>query len=380
MDVAQKYAFDFNDLSPPEKHLLLSACLLWQEKDFYRRNIISGPKIQNKRIQFFQVAFLHTTVPVQRGSITGSVKEIVFSQDFVNTFKAKFGLKYLGLWRSALKAENDGAYTYKKIAVHYEIECQDLNKDDEIIIFFNRNASKVDSNFFGTQMIIASVYTSFFDKEIKLKINRHARKQLFICDGIKCVTITGITVLNWADSQKQNTLDRQLILVESIHTKTLVKSSGKVEFKGRLVYTIIPNQKAKYASFYYSNANSDEARSVARGICLFIRNMLKIKSSLSCSFELIVSALEVEWDANTRLFLTAEKKCEKDKFSFLEDIITASIPAFISKDHQGTLAAEGDDVGFLIPILLKATKHPSRLMEKIVTCQRLQETQPSLRL
>jgi len=74
----------------------------------------------------------------------------------------------------------------------------------------------------------------------------------------------------------------------------------------------------------------------------------------------MASTLEGEWDANTRVFLTSEEKYKKEKFGFLEDTITASIPAFISKDHQRTSAAEGDDVESVDTRLSKGDEaHPS---------------------
>jgi len=91
----------------------------------------------------------------------------------------------------------------------------------------------VDNNFFGTQMSIAPLFTPFLDEKIKLKNTCHTRKQLLIGNGIKFVITAGIQILNWADSKNQNTLHRPLMLVESIHTKTVVKVFGNTEFKGR---------------------------------------------------------------------------------------------------------------------------------------------------
>ena len=59
--------------------------------------------------------------------------------------------------------------------------------------------------------------------------------------------------------------------VESIYDKIVIKNAKdkdktKNSFKGRLLYAIIPNQRTKMTTFYYLHANSDEARSVSRGL------------------------------------------------------------------------------------------------------------------
>ena len=77
---------------------------------------------------------------------------------------------------------------------------------------------------FGNPIIVVPILKSFLEDKIKLKTTKHARKQQLIGENIKSITVSGIQILNWCDSQKQNTLHRQLILIESIHTKIVVKN------------------------------------------------------------------------------------------------------------------------------------------------------------
>ena len=117
------------------------------------------------------------------------------------------------------------------------------------------------------------------DDDIKLRITKHAKKQQIIGKSIKSVNIGGSQILNWADNKMENTMHRQLMLVESIYEKNVInnKSEGETKtkskknsFKGRLFYAIITNQRTKMTTFYFSKANSEEARSVARALPFFI--------------------------------------------------------------------------------------------------------------
>ena len=69
-------------------------------------------------------------------------------------------------------------------------------------------------------------------------------------------------------------------------------------------------------TYYFSTANSEEARSVAHGLPLFIKDHFKLKPSFFCSSDDVAICLEGEWSYAKRTFLTLdEKKQERKNFS-----------------------------------------------------------------
>ena len=103
-------------------------------------------------------------------------------------------------------------------------------------------------------MSVVPIFTPFLDDKLKMRITKHAKKQLTIGCNIKSITLGGTQVLNWADSKMENTFHRQLMGVESIFNKTVItnvnaKGKDKITFRGRLFYAIIPNQKTKITTF-----------------------------------------------------------------------------------------------------------------------------------
>ena len=110
--------------------------------------------------------------------------------------------------------------------------------------------------------------------------------------------------------------------VQSIYNKKVVKldTSNKKDksdtFKDRLFYAIIPNQKTKMTTYYFSKANSEEARSVARGLPLFIRDHYKLKPSYFCSSNEIMQCLEGDWDFKRRSFLAVDEKMRNTSSTF----------------------------------------------------------------
>ena len=143
-------------------------------------------------------------------------------------------------------------------------------------------------------MRVVPIYKPFLDNEIKLKITKHSRKQFLIGNNIKSITFSGTQILNWCNSKRENILHRQLMQVESIHTKTVMKKTGNTEFKGRLFYAIVLNQSAKNVVFYFSKSNEEEARSVVRSLPLFIRDYF----GLEPSFFVLLTLLLLPWKEN----------------------------------------------------------------------------------
>ena len=177
-----------------------------------------------------------------------------------------------------------------------------------------------------------------------MRITSHVRKQLTMGNSISSTIAEGVNVTNWADGSKEHTLHRQLMAVESIYDKTVINSKSKKKFRGRLFYSIIPNQRTKSVTFYFSKANAQEARGVARGLPLFIRDFFKLDPSFFCSSESLTIALEGFWDYSKRIFLTAEEKDETEKLDNLESELTAQREIFISKDQQRAMAQDGGTI------------------------------------
>ena len=359
VDIVEKYVFDFNRFISPGGRMYCRINIFYNDSKTSISEIegvISGFK--KPRVQFLQLAHSDSPAPIQMGSITGSVKAMATSPDFIQTFKKMFKLKYVGFWWTQPKSELSWAFTPKQFSVHYEIDRSDLEKNENIKSFFNKNISSVDNNFFGTPMSISPIFTPFLDDEVKMRITRHARKQLMIGSNIKSITITGIQILNWADKHKEYTLHRELMQVESINEKKVINSNGTSNFKGRLFYAIVPNQKRKSVEFYFSKANAEEARSVANALPLFIRDYFKLEPSFFCSSDCLAEALAGDWDPVKRVFLTLEEKEEIEKFSEIERTITASNDVFISESHQRALATDGDDINSVTTRLTKGDDAP----------------------
>ena len=112
----------------------------------------------------------------------------------------------------------------KHITIHYEIDREDIEKNDDIIVFFHRNLYKVDDNSFGIPISVAPMSSPFFDDKIKFRITCHTQKQLFIGNNIKYITVCGVWIIDWIENKRENILHCQLMMVESIHDIQVVKS------------------------------------------------------------------------------------------------------------------------------------------------------------
>ena len=145
-------------------------------------------------------------------------------------------------------------------------------------------------------MSVIPMFTPYLDDESKSRITTHVRKQLTLGNSIRSTTVTGIQILNWADKNKETTLHCKLMGIESVNFKTVIKKSGNTKFKGRHFYAIIPNHKRKNVTFYSSKANAEEARSVAQGMTIFIKDHFKLDTSFFCSSELFTTAEEGYWN------------------------------------------------------------------------------------
>ena len=95
-------------------------------------------------------------------------------------------------------------------------------------------------------MSLVPTFTPFLEHEVKLRITKHAKKQVTIGGSLKSITISGTQILNWVDATLKKTLHRQLMCIESITEKTVVRHASDAKsktFRGRLFYAVVPNQK-----------------------------------------------------------------------------------------------------------------------------------------
>ena len=179
VDTVEKYVYVFNRFVSPEErgYVRLNGYLSSKTSVGEIESIISSFK--KPRIQFFQLVHSDATAPVNMGILTGSVKEIDYSPDFMNTFKKKLWLNHLGLWWTQPRSEGTGDFSPKKFMVHYKLDRQDINKNFDILKFVNQNSSSIDNHFFGTAMSIIPPFTPFLENEVKVKITSHVRKKKY---------------------------------------------------------------------------------------------------------------------------------------------------------------------------------------------------------
>ena len=90
-----------------------------------------------------------------------------------------------------------------------------------------------------------------------------------------------------------------------------------------------------------------EARSVVRGLPLFIRDQFKIEPSFCCSSGLIANVLQGSWNLSTRRYTSQDEAEQQDKFGLLTEEM-APKEQFISPAHQKALAAEDDKTIFSV--------------------------------
>ena len=172
-----------------------------------------------------------------------------------------------------------------------KLTVQTFKYEKIIETYFNKSLRSLDNTFFGIPMFLTPAFDYFAEDEIKEKLNNHTRKQASLGKSLRSITISGIRVSNWADRSKESTFLRELMAVESIHDKEVVKGKTSKSFKGRLFYGIIHDDSSKTITFYCSRANYAEGRSVARALPLFIRDYFKLEPAFFCSSDSLTVAL-----------------------------------------------------------------------------------------
>ena len=111
-----------------------------------------------------------------------------------------------------------------------------------------------------------------------------------------------------------------------------------------MFYAIITDKESKNITFYYFRASSKEGKSVTYGLPLFIRDHFKFDPVFFCNSELLTKALDGELDFEVRSFLSLENKVDFDRLNLMEDKINTETVAYISKNHQQSMAMDNDEI------------------------------------
>ena len=111
-----------------------------------------------------------------------------------------------------------------------------------------------------------------------------------------------------------------------------------------MFYAIITDKESTYITFYYSRASSKEGKSVTCGLPLFIRNPFKLDPVFFCNSESLTEALDGELDFEVRSYLSLENKVDFDRPNLMEDKINTETVAYISKNHQRSMAMDNDEI------------------------------------
>ena len=134
--MVEKYVYDFNRFISPGGRLYCCINLHYDPSKTSPAEIEGITQgFKKPRIQFMQKAFSDAPSPIQMGSLTGSVKSMATSPDFLQSFKKMFQLKHLGLWWTQPKSELSWSFSPKKFVLHYEIDRSDLEKMMRLYIF-----------------------------------------------------------------------------------------------------------------------------------------------------------------------------------------------------------------------------------------------------
>ena len=143
----------------------------------------------------------------------------------------------------------------------------------------------------------------------------HLRKQVSLGKSITSTTISGVGLNNWENGDKTATLLHELMAVESITEKQILKGKKITKFKGRLFHAIIPDSLNTTIKFYFTKAKAREERSVAKGLSCFIKDHFRLEPDFFCTSDALSETLAGSWDNFTRTFLSAQEKMEVDRLN-----------------------------------------------------------------
>ena len=376
LSIAEQYIHDFNRFQS------------WGRRSYMRIHLLHDPSIHKSQLlaqmdlcsikgdagQFFQQAHSHAKDPIAGGTLTGSVEEMAFSKDFAKTFQQRWKLKNLGLYWNFLRSKKKGTYTVSKSAIHIELDRSDEGKLEKIKDFFNQKSTNSTNQFWGTPMQWVQQWDYRIRDHVNDSIERNKDSQHKLGMNLRSCSIRGINLFNMLkDDSMKKTLHQKLMEIESIHDKyveihkdpdgKLLKTPTKKAFRGRLFYAIIPQSDTSTATFYYSQANAEEARSVARALPRFIQTNLGLQASHFCTTEFIAESKNGKWHQHSRLYLSEEDLIEKEKLEEIDQSMSAVKEIFIDPSQQRAFAADGASLDLTIDTRLtqgEATATPVR--------------------
>ena len=195
------------------------------------------------------------------------------------------------------------------------------------------------------------------------RVNEHAKLQRDYGKNLERVDVSGYGLHNWFDSKKEITLLQKLMSLDSITEKVIGMGKDQRKFYGRLFYAIVYSKDTRSASFYFLPSNRDEARSVAIGLALFIRDEFGLDPCFYCKSDTYYEATRGHWEHKKRRFLTKFEKEDADRMEQMRETLAARpVEAeFISMDHARALATENDSIKDDQTAVMKGSKEPRKL-------------------
>jgi hypothetical protein len=122
-----------------------------------------------------------------------------------------------------LVTSKSGEFSKDRFVLHIEIDRKDLPKRAAMETYFNNSSPSTDEFFFGVQMLLVKPFNYFADDDVKNQIDKHARRQACLGGALRSTSISGIQLCNWSNLDKTSTLLKDLMEVESIVEKKVIK-------------------------------------------------------------------------------------------------------------------------------------------------------------
>ena len=123
------------------------------------------------------------------------------SKDLLEIMKTKFNLKELGFLFSQPRTGKEGKFDRSKFTLYLEFDRNDLPKRAAMEQYFNHYPRSLNNTIFGTPMILTKVYDYFAEDNIKESLDNHARKQTSLGKSMRSTIISGVQLINWANSK-----------------------------------------------------------------------------------------------------------------------------------------------------------------------------------
>ncbi len=361
-DFCEQKIHGFNRFASPGSFLKLRVHIAYPASTPLASILETTSSFFISREQRFEIAPSDANQPFPAGTLTGSVQDMSTSKDFFYTFKNLFYLKDLGLTWEFPSNSGQVKYTPKMCKIHVEINLSDKDKLNEMEKFFNNSSSSLNRTFLGTPMTLVPIQDRNLAQEVQDRIIKHCNIQGDLGKGLETTVQHGFALNNWYDKPKKITLYEKLMSLESITEKVMGHGIKKRKFFGRLFYAIVYSKASHKTTFYYLPSNRKEARSVALGLALVIRDEFDMDPTFYCSGDKVKEAEDGFWNKSTRTFLTKFEKEDEDRLEFMKDSLTAK-PAtteFISKEHARAMATDKDIDIDEDTILTKGSAAPKR--------------------